>query len=169
VKPQHFIEEIGKAGVVQLYRLAPLPVLARTVAGDQVNLKIDGLSLVAETSRGEYLGQLEPRYGQRLIRLMEGGNRYSAAVVRSSENTVTIIIREVYQDPSQVGRISFPSKGLVGTRSNVGDMTIRREMEYEETLLGEPGYTVIGEEEPKMLAEEASDSNHEENGDNIQE
>lgn len=100
VEPHHFIEEIGKAGVVRLYYLAPKEIRARMVAGALVYLKIDGLSLVVENSRGEYLGQIDPRHGQRLIKLMDGGNRYSAAIVSSTEETMTIIIREVYQDPS---------------------------------------------------------------------
>ena len=44
VEPQHFIEEIGKAGVVNLYHLAPPEILARMVAGEKVYLKIDGAS-----------------------------------------------------------------------------------------------------------------------------
>jgi hypothetical protein len=158
LEPRYFIEEIGKAGVVQLYRLAPPVVLAKTVAGDRVHLKVEGSSLIAETGRGEYLGQVDPRHGQRLVRLMEGGNRYSAAIVSSSDKMVTIIIREVYQDPGQVGRLSFPSKGLVGTRTTVGDSALRRELEYEESLLGEPGYTVIGGDEPELLHEEPLDT-----------
>jgi len=75
LEPQQFIEEVGKAGVVQLYLLAPPAVLARTVAGDRVGLKIDGSSLMVESSRGEYLGQVEPRNAQRLVKLMEGGNK----------------------------------------------------------------------------------------------
>ncbi len=162
LEPQHFIEEVGKAGVFQLYRLAPLAVLARTGAGDRVNLKVDGSSLIAETSRGEYLGQVEPRQGQRIARLMEAGNQYSAAIVSCSESMVTIIIREVYQHPSQAGRLSFPSRGLIGIRSSVGDMVIRRELEHEESLLGEPGYTVVGGEESGLLSEESPDSSDDE-------
>jgi tetratricopeptide (TPR) repeat protein len=135
VEPQHFIEEIGKAGVVNLYRLAPQSVLARMVAGDKVYLKIDGASLTAENGRGEYLGQVEPKYGQRLIKLMQGGNKYSAAVLSSTEDMVTLIIREVYQDPSQLGQLSFPAKGFEGFRPYVGDRILRRELEYEEEPL----------------------------------
>jgi hypothetical protein len=161
LEPQHFIEEVGKAGIVQLYLLAPPAVLARIVAGDRVNLKIDGLSLMVESSRGEYLGQVEPRYGQRLVKLMEGGNKYTVAIVSSSEGAVTVIIREVYRDPAQAGQLSFPSRGLEGVRANVGDRVIRRELEQEEALPGEPGYTVIGGEERESLPEEHLDTDDE--------
>ena len=161
VEPQHFIEEVGKAGVVNLIRLAPPEILAKTVAGSLVNLRIDGPSLVVEDGQGEYLGQVEPKHGQRLIKLMEGGNQYTAAIVNSTTEAVTVIIREQYQDPSQVGRLSFPPRGSDSFRPNVGDRIIRRELEYEEALLGEPAYTIVGgditEEEAALLSEEPSD------------
>ena len=64
--------------------------------------------MMVENSRGEYLGRVDPRHAQRLVRLMEGGNQYSAAVVSSTEDMVTVIIREIYQHPSQAG--SSPSR-----------------------------------------------------------
>ena len=161
VEPQHFIEETGKAGVVDLYHLAPPETLARMVAGDKVYLKIDGSSLIVENGRGEYLGQVVPKHGQRLIKLMEGGNEYAAAILSSTEDKISVIIREVYQDPSQVGRPSFPPKGVENLRPYIGDRIIRRELEYEEALPTEPGYTIIGGEEGELLPEEPTDIENE--------
>ncbi len=153
VEPQHFIEEIGKAGVVSLYDLAPKEILAKMVAGDSVYLKIGGPSLKVENSRGEYLGQVDLKHAQRLIKLMEGGNKYIAAVVSSNENTMTVIIREVYQTPSQVGRLSFPPRELEEVRPYAGDRMLKLESGGEED---ESGYTVIGGEEIEVLSEEPS-------------
>lgn len=165
VEPQQFIEEVGKAGVAGLYRLATPEVLAKLVAGVQVGLKIEGASLTVIDSRGEYLGQVEPKYALRLIKLMEGGNRYSAIIIISSAETVTVMIREIYQHPSQVGRLSFPPKGVEAFRPYVGDRIIRRELEYEQSLPGEPTYTIIGGEEMgeeiELLSEEASELDEE--------
>lgn len=154
LEPQHFIEEIGKAGVVQLINLAKPAVLARMVAGDVVHLKISGNNLNVETSRGEYLGQVEVRHGQRLVRLIGGGNRYSAAIVNSTEKAVTVIIRETYQAPGQFGQLSFPTRGIEGVRSDITDRVIRRELEQEDALTSEPGYTVVGGQESETLAEQ---------------
>jgi len=132
-EPQHFIEETGKAGVVDLYRLAPQEILAKMVAGDRVYLKVDDSTLAVENGRGEYLGQVEPRHAQRLIKLMAGGNQYTAAIVSSAEDRVAIIIREVYQDPSQAGQLSFPSKGVESLRPYLSDKMLRRGLEYMET------------------------------------
>jgi len=161
VEPQHFIEETGKAGAVDLYHLAPPEILARMVAGDRVYPKIDGSILIVENGRGEYLGQVVPKHGQRLIKLMEGGNKYEAAILSSTEDKVSVIIREVYQAPSQVGRPSFPPKGIEGLRPYISDRIIRRELEYEEALPTEPGYTIIGGEEGELLPEEPPDIENE--------
>ncbi len=161
VEPQHFIEETGKAGVVNLYRLAPPEVLATVVAGDRVHLKIDGPNLRVENGRGQYLGQVGLRHGRRLIRLMEGGNKYTAAIVSSIEDRVTAIIREVYQHPSQAGQLSFPPRDFESVRPYVSDRIIRRELEYGEEAAEEPGYTIIGSEgeEREVFIEESPEIN----------
>ena len=151
VGPEHFIEEVGKAGVVNLYRLGPPETLARMVNGDRVYLKIDGSNLTVENGGGEYLGHVELKHGQRLVRVMEGGNQYTAAIVSSAEDKMTVIIREVYQHPSQAGQPSFPARGVEGIRTYISDRRLRRELEHEEKLVEEPGFTIISEEETESL------------------
>jgi tetratricopeptide (TPR) repeat protein len=136
-KPEHFIEETGKAGVVNLYRLAPQEVLAKIVAGDRVYLKVNDSALAVENGRGEYLGQVEPRHAQRLIKLIAGGNKYAAAIVSSTEDRVAIIIREIYQDPSQAGQLSFPPKGGEGLHPYLSEKMLRRGLEYVEAAAEE--------------------------------
>ncbi len=161
VEPHQFIEEVGKADVVNLYHLGQQEVLARTVTGSKANLLVEGGNLVVRNRRGEYLGQVAPRHGQRLVKLIEGGNEYSAAVVSSNAAAITVIIREEYQHPSQVGRLSFPPREVEGLRPYGGDRIIRREIEHEEALPSEPSYTIIGgelsEDEAQLLSEESSD------------
>ncbi len=152
VEPWHFIEETGKAGVVGLFRLAPKEILARMVAGDRVYLRIDGANLVVENGRGEELGQVETKKAQRLIKLIKGGNRYMAAVVSSSEDMMAVIVREVYQHPSQVGQLSFPSRGVEGPSPYTGDRIFRRQLKYE--VVGEPDYTLGGGDEGESLSGE---------------
>jgi len=162
VEPQVFIEETGKAGVVKLYRLAPKEVLAEVDAGDKVNLKIADSNLIVENSRQEYLGQVGPKHSQRLIKLMKGGNRYSATVISSSEDNLAVIIREVYQHPSQAGQLSFPSRGFDSLRPYVSDRILRRQLDYEEEAVEEPGYTIVGGDEVELLPAEPTEDNEEE-------
>jgi len=167
VEPLLFIEETGKAGVVNLYRLGPPQILARMVAGDRVYLKIDGTNLRVENARGEYLGRVEPKHGQRLIKLMEGGNQYTAAIISSTEEMVTALVREAYQDPSQAGRFSFPVKEFKGPRPYVSSRMIRRELaEYEEGVEEEPGYAIVGGEEIDLSSEDSSDIDNKDNNNN---
>jgi len=156
VEPQQFVEETGKAGVVSLYRLAPLETLAKMVAGDWVQLKINGSNLVVENARGEYLGQVEARHEQRLIKLMEGGNKYTAAIVSSAEGLVTVIVREVYQDPSQEGHPSFPAKEYKSPRPYISDKVRRELEEYDEGGVEESGYTIVGGGELELSPEDVS-------------
>ncbi len=157
VEPEQFIEEIGKAGAVKLCRLAPPATLAKMVAGDGANLKIDGSNLIVENSRGEYLGQVEPRYGQRLLKLMAGGNKYTGTIISSTEEAVTVLIREVYQHPSQAGRLSFPPKGVESFRPFLSERMLRHDLDYEEAVSGEPGYSTVEGEETELLSEEAAE------------
>lgn len=167
VEPRVFIEETGKAGVVNLHRLAPKEVLAEVVAGDSVSLRIDENSLIVEGATSlEYLGRVEPRYSQRLIKLMNGGNRYAATVISSSESHLTIIIREVYQHPSQAGRLSFPAKGLSKLKPYFSPA--QRQLYYESVAQG-PELNVEageedGEEEPSVEALEAAEPDQDEDG-----
>jgi len=163
VEPQHFIGETGKSSVVNLYHLAPKEIRARMVAGNAVQLKISGKSLIAENTAGQYLGQVEPKHGQRLAKLMNGGNKYSAAIVSSKEDRMTIILRETYQDPGQDGQPSFPPSSLESARLYVSDRILRRELEQEETV-EEPGFTIVGENGTEALLEDSIDTKEDENG-----
>jgi tetratricopeptide (TPR) repeat protein len=160
VEPNVFIEETGKAGVVKLYHLASRDSLARVDAGDRVNLRIADSNLVVENSRNEYLGLVEPKHSQRLIRLMNGGNQYSVTVTSVSDDNLAVIIRETYQHPSQFGQLSFPSKGISGVRPYVSDKILRRRLEYDDSL-SDMEYPADGGDDVDML----SDDMVEESGD----
>ncbi|MFA5308150.1 MAG: tetratricopeptide repeat protein [Dehalococcoidales bacterium] len=157
VEPEQFIEEIGKAGVVTLVELAQKEKRALTVAGDKAVVKVEGSSLVVQNGRGEYLGKVEPKQGQRLVRLMLGGNKYTALVVKSTAEGMTIMVRETYQDPSQAGKLSFPPKGMEEFRSYGSDKLLKVEADGDEE--DESGYTIIGGDEVEVLPEEAEEAN----------
>ena len=158
VEPQHFIEEIGKAGTSILYDLAPKEIRAKMVAGDKVSLRVDGVHLLAENRQGEYLGRVEPKHSQRLARLIQGGNQYSAAVVRATAEMMAIIIRETYQHPSQAGKLSFPPRGMEEFRPYVGDRITKPDTELEDESEDESGYTIIGGDEVEVLPDESADT-----------
>ena len=134
VSPNLFIGEMGKAGVVNLHNLAPREALARMAAGNQVQLTVKGQQLIVENDDGEYLGLVEPPHGFRLARLIEGGNKYTAAIVSINNDSARVIIREIFQHPSQIGRLSFPVKAVEGFQPHVRDTLLRHEAVEEEAL-----------------------------------
>ena len=120
-----------------------------------------------ENDNGDVLGKVGSKTGQRLVKLMDGGNKYTAAIVSSAEDAVTVIIREVYQDPSQAGKFSFSPRETEGLRPYVsgwlGERIVRREME-EEKSPDNRGFIIVGDEaegEHDMLPEEPGEDNEE--------
>jgi tetratricopeptide (TPR) repeat protein len=149
-----FITEMGKAGVVNLHNVASVDVLAKMGFGDQVHLEARRQHLIVASQSGEYLGEVEPRQGLRLIKLMRGGNRYDAAVLNVEEDKVQVIIKEVYQHPSQVGRPSFLVKATEHLRTRIKESLLRRGIITDESEASpEPGYF---EEEEDLGPEEES-------------
>lgn len=153
VNPQLFIEETGKAGVVTLEQLAPREVLAKISPGDPVDLCLRGKGLVVNNKYGDYLGQVEPKIGTRLSKLIEGGNRYTAAIASSSEGEVKVIITEVFQHTSQAGRPSFPARGDDGFRSYVKRSILKYELGEEEGTVDDSGEPIEVEDDTETLPE----------------
>jgi tetratricopeptide (TPR) repeat protein len=155
VDPRMFIAETGKTGVVSLVHPAPRDVLAKVAAGDQVRLRVDGRSLAVETLNGEFLGYIDPKVAQRLVDLIRSGNQYSAAVMAVEDGNLRIFIRESYQDPSNVGKISFPVRGEApGVRPYIRDTLLKYELEEEEEAEAEEAeFGAEHEEETEELPE----------------
>ncbi len=150
--PEMFIEEMGKTCVTTLVR-PNREAAARLSAGDEVFLRPEGTSLLVLGPDGEGLGEVEPRLAQRLVRLMEGGNRYVAAMSSLTDaGDVRIFIREVFQHPSQAGRPSFPPQRSVETFRPYTKERLVRKDSYEELVLDED----LAEEAEEDWAEEAS-------------
>jgi tetratricopeptide (TPR) repeat protein len=103
-----FVEETGKTGFAHLAELARPKVLAQVNPGDYVELIAEGKHLVA-MSNGIRIGVVEPRVAARLLKLIANGNKYAAGVTSLGAQDVRIIIREIFQDPRNYGKVSFPT------------------------------------------------------------
>ncbi len=123
VDPSLFIEATGKSGQSPLVGADP-EVLRLMAPGEKVVLAPNSGTLAVATASGESLGQVEPRIGLRLLRLIEGGNQYEA-VITSLEGGGRLLIRETYQHPAQIGRLSFPPPGPEGFRAHTRDSLLR--------------------------------------------
>jgi Tetratricopeptide repeat len=127
-----FVEETGKARVVKLVSLAAKEVLAKMAPGEEVTPYVEGQRLLVKNKEGDCLGEVEPKYGARLAKLAKLGNRYIAAMHSLGDKETKVIVREVYQHPSQVGRPSFPLKDKQGYRPYVRESLLRHRLEDEE-------------------------------------
>ena len=129
-----FVEETGKTGFAHLVDLADPKQLAQVNPGDAVELSPDGPRLEAK-SNGTHVGYVEPRVAARLLKLIAEGNKYAAGVTSIGERDVRIIIREIYQDPANYGKVSFPTAAKVSDmRPYTKGTLVREEMDLEDEL-----------------------------------
>jgi hypothetical protein len=165
-----FMTEMGKAGVVDLHNVASGKILAKMSFGDQVHLEVKGQRLLVKSEDEEYLGQVEPKQGLRLVQLMKGGNRYDAAILNADEGRAQVVIKERYQHPSQAGRPSFPVRAEDHLRSRIKESLLRKgayadeaealleigdddeadDTGHEDEALPE-GFTVVGEDSERGI------------------
>jgi hypothetical protein len=129
-----FVEETGKTGFAYLTDLADPRALAQVNPGDSVELTPEGNLLIA-TANGIRIGVTEPRVAARLLKLMADGNKYAAGVTSLGDKDVRIIIREIFQDPRNYGKVSFPTAAKsTDLRPYTKGTLVREEMELEEDL-----------------------------------
>ena len=129
-----FVEETGKTGFAYLTDLADPRQLAQVNPGDAVELTPEGNRLIA-ISNGMRIGVVEPRVAARLLKLIADGNKYAAGVTSLGDKDVRIIVREIFQDPRNYGKVSFPTAAKsTDLRPYTKGTLVREEMELEEDL-----------------------------------
>lgn len=132
-----FIEEMGKTGAT-IVKPADAKTLTTLSAGDEVALKMVGSRLTLESMGGEYISDVEPKLAIRLKKLIVGGNQYAAAVSSIDGEKVRVVIKETFQHPSQVGRLSFPA-GKAGdvVRAYTKESLVRSDMDDDDDYADE--------------------------------
>jgi len=129
-----FVEETGKTGFAFLTDLADPRQLAQVNPGDAVEMTPEGNRLIAH-SNGVRIGVVEPRVAARLLKLIADGNKYAAGVTSLGDKDVRIILREIFQDPTNYGKVSFPTAAKsTDLRPYTKGTLVREEMDLEEDL-----------------------------------
>ena len=99
-----------------------------------IDLEPKGNVLLAKAD-GVTVGAVEPRVAARLLKLMADGNKYQAAVTSISDVDVRIIVREIYQDLRNYGKVSFPTAAKsTDLRPYTKGTLVREDEELEEDL-----------------------------------
>ncbi len=104
----NFVTDSSKSLITKLLNLPSRKILAKIGAGDIVNLELKNKQILVKHIDGEYLGELETKISLRIARLMAGGNQYEATLTGIGDNSITVMIREIFKHPSQAGMVSFP-------------------------------------------------------------
>jgi len=138
LSPHMFIEETGKTSVTTLLR-PNMGIAARMTAGDQVDLVRENGTLVIKSIQEEFIGEVEPRLAQRLIKLMDSGNQYVAAISGLADNDVRVFIRETFQHASRAGRLSFPPVVTEAFRPYLKERLIRQDAVKETPYASDEG------------------------------
>ncbi len=127
-----FITEAGKTMLTTLIDVPRSTAVDVLATGEKVDLHVEGNHILVMDADANILGRVEPKIGQRLSQLITGGNRYIAAIVQADPRQVRILIREIFQDPSQRDRTSFP--GRLVDSGMYEYLTTRYDYEAEELL-----------------------------------
>ena len=164
-----FVEETGKTGFAFLTDLADPRQLAQVNPGDAVELTPEGNRLIAH-SNGVRIGVVEPRVAARLLKLIADGNKYAAGVTSLGDKDVRIILREIFQDPTNYGKVSFPTAAKsTDLRPYTKGTLVREEMDLEEDLEDDEEDDEIEDLDRVLPPESTSDEAFEDEPDELDE
>ncbi len=141
-QPQTFIEESGKSATTLIRSTRGARSRVHVSPSDPVVLTREKSNVTVRTLAGELLGQIEPKVGNRLSRLIDGGNKYSAAVVTVNEDGISIMIRETFKHHSLHNTVSFSNQSPSKMNGN--------------------GRTLLTEREARLVRDEEDDDDDEE-------
>jgi hypothetical protein len=141
-----FIEEVGKTWVDELVNPAPMEELADVYSGEQLHLSVEEGRLIVRRANGQRVGEVEAKTAERMIDLMNGGNRYEVFALGLSAASLRVILREVYRDPKQAGRISFPRQ-ISATRAYLRERDLLRQRDEADFLMTDDDDEEIEEDE----------------------
>ena len=143
-----FIEEIGKTWVDELVNPVGMEDLVEVTSGQQLQFDIaDGRVYIARPD-GRRLGEIEQRTAQRVIELMEQGNRLEVYALGITPQSLRVIMREVYHDPAAISPLSFPRQ--IKTRAYLRERDLLRQRDEADFLMFDDDDEVEDEEEPGL-------------------
>lgn len=100
----------GASITTPLVRCASSSVLAAVAKGERLELSPSAGGMRVTKVGGDYLGVIEPRLSRRIVKLIEGGNRYEATSEASTDGVFSVYVAEVYKSPGQAQIASFPPR-----------------------------------------------------------
>ena len=141
-----FLEETGKTKIISLVNTAQPKIIALLKTGQPVITSIKRSKIFIQDQNKQYLGVLPDDIGRRLIKLIKGGNAYTACIKSATEHNVAVFIKEVKRAARYKNQPSFPQTadsdlGLSKNKTKIRNFKDIREEEDER------GYLLDTEEE----------------------
>lgn len=102
-----FIEEPGKTKVVELINVAEQKVISQLRSGESINLSVKRMKIFALDNQKQYMGMLPDDLSKRLIKFINGGNKYDAYVKTVNNHRMIIFIKEVKRSTRFKNQPSF--------------------------------------------------------------
>lgn len=109
--PSNLIVSVEKSTITtttSLVNIASSETLLTLSGGQKLEIITDKDILKINNGSGQYIGQIEPKIGLRLSKLIKGGNKYDVTVISVTQEEVIALIKEIFKHPSQANIISFP-------------------------------------------------------------
>lgn len=128
-----FIEEVGKTWVDELINPIAREELSDVLPAEQLQLEVDGERLVVRRLDGRRVGEIEAKTAERVIALIESGNRYDVYALGLSAPGLRVILREVHRVPSQAGKLSFPRQ--ITSRAYLRERDLLRQRDENDFFL----------------------------------
>ncbi|HEX8964984.1 MAG TPA: tetratricopeptide repeat protein [Patescibacteria group bacterium] len=122
-----FLEEVGKTKLVSLVNTAPSKTLRALQVGQPLELVIKRLKIFVLDQNKQFIGMLPDNISRRLIKFMNGGNKYDAYVRAGEEHTVTIFIKEI----KRVTRFKDQPSFVVGDIQKQTLVVSKKKKDYE--------------------------------------
>jgi tetratricopeptide (TPR) repeat protein len=147
-RPAAFIEEVGKTWVDELANPVSLEELSEVSPGEQLQLVTKDNRLVVTRADGMEIGEVEAKTAERVIELLEKGNRYEVYALGLSPRSLRVILREVYRDPSIAQTVSFPRQ-ISATRVYLRERDLLRQRDESDFLF-------LGDDDDEDIEEETT-------------
>ncbi len=104
-----FIEEPGRTKVIELINVAEQKIISRLRCGETINLCVKRMKIFVLDGNKQYIGMLPDDISKRLIKFINGGNKYEAYVKIVDNHRVTIFIKETKRSLRYKNQPSFAS------------------------------------------------------------
>ena len=134
------VEKSTEITTTTLVNLASSNILISLSAGQKLEIITDKDILKINNESGQYIGQIEPKIGLRLSKLIKGGNKYNATVMSVNQEEVIILIKEIFKHPSQANIASFP---ILGNTASNNTQTNSADFEFMNQNIQKPDQIVL--------------------------